>query len=419
MKTTKNIFKLSAIAAAILMSQAAMAQTTVTAQDAMATQTTTTTAGADGTAVQTTTTTMVDGAPMVATGEMEVTSENLANWHNSAVYFGSAIGRAKADFDGADISRRFLRTPATAINGFATDEKDTGAKLFIGKNINRWLAAEATYIDHGDHGYSLADNAGRSVVTNLNYRGFNADLIAKLPMSERFALFARAGMGYIKAKSTSTGNMVGAIIPAEHEDAKWKPHFGVGAEIGLTQKLSLRLEAERNRYNHFGESKGNIDLYSIGLAYKLGHPVATPVYVPAPAPAPVAAAPAPAAEPAPVAVSEKMSFAAEALFDFDKAIVKPEGKRALDELLSKLEGMNTDVMVTVGHADAIGTDDYNQKLSLRRAEAVKAYLVSKGIEQSRVYTEGKGESQPVADNSTSAGRAKNRRVTVEVVGTRK
>ena len=91
---------------------------------------------------------------------------------------------------------------------------------------------------------------------------------------------------------------------------------------------------------------------------------------------------------------------------------------ALDELLNKLQGMNTEVMVTVGHTDSIGTDAYNQKLSMRRAEAVKAYIVSKGVEQSRVYTEGKGETQPVADNATAEGRAKNRRVTVEVVGTR-
>jgi OOP family OmpA-OmpF porin len=66
----------------------------------------------------------------------------------------------------------------------------------------------------------------------------------------------------------------------------------------------------------------------------------------------------------------------------------------------------------------VGTDSYNQRLSVRRAEAVKAYLVSKGIEKNRVYTEGKGEKQPVADNRTAEGRAKNRRVEIEVVGTR-
>ncbi|MGC1271964.1 MAG: OmpA family protein, partial [Croceibacterium sp.] len=109
---------------------------------------------------------------------------------------------------------------------------------------------------------------------------------------------------------------------------------------------------------------------------------------------------------------------ADAFFDFDKAVLKPEGKASLDDLTAKLQGMNLEVIIAVGHTDSIGTDAYNQKLSLRRAEAVKAYIVSKGVDQSRVYTEGKGETQPVADNATSEGRAKNRRVTVEVVGTR-
>ncbi len=117
-------------------------------------------------------------------------------------------------------------------------------------------------------------------------------------------------------------------------------------------------------------------------------------------------------------MSEKVSLAAEALFDFDKSTLKPEGKAALDALLAQLQGMNTEVMITVGHTDSIGSPQYNQKLSIRRAEAVKAYVVSKGLDASRVYTEGKGEAQPLADNKSAEGRAKNRRVTVEVVGTR-
>ena len=76
------------------------------------------------------------------------------------------------------------------------------------------------------------------------------------------------------------------------------------------------------------------------------------------------------------------------------------------------------MIIAVGHTDSVGGDEYNQKLSIRRSEAVKAYLVSKGIETNRVYTEGKGEKQPVADNKTAEGRAKNRRVEIEVVGTR-
>ena len=134
------------------------------------------------------------------------------------------------------------------------------------------------------------------------------------------------------------------------------------------------------------------------------------------APAPKAA-PAPAPAPAPAAAT-KVTYAADAFFDFDKSILKKEGKAKLDDLVGKVKGINLEVIIAVGHTDSVGTDAYNQKLSVRRAEAVKAYLVSKGIEKNRVYTEGKGEKQPVADNKTKEGRAKNRRVEIEVVGTR-
>ncbi|WP_299451508.1 outer membrane protein OmpA [uncultured Pigmentiphaga sp.] len=142
------------------------------------------------------------------------------------------------------------------------------------------------------------------------------------------------------------------------------------------------------------------------------------VAAPAPAPAPRPAPPAPKPAPAPVPVSEKVTYSADAFFDFDKAVVKPEAKAKLDELVNQIRGINLEVVIAVGHTDSIGSEAYNQRLSVRRAEAVKAYLVSKGIEANRIYTEGKGEKQPIADNKTAAGRAKNRRVEVEVVGTR-
>ncbi|MFZ6673640.1 outer membrane protein OmpA [Undibacterium sp. Rencai35W] len=141
--------------------------------------------------------------------------------------------------------------------------------------------------------------------------------------------------------------------------------------------------------------------------------------VAAPAPAPeVAPAPAPKPVAPPAPTSEKVTFAADAFFDFDKAVLKPEAKAKLDDMASKLKGINLEVVIAVGHTDSVGSDAYNQKLSVKRAEAVKAYLVSAGIEANRVYTEGKGKKQPVADNKSAEGRAQNRRVEIEVVGTR-
>ncbi|HYF60604.1 MAG TPA: OmpA family protein, partial [Burkholderiaceae bacterium] len=131
---------------------------------------------------------------------------------------------------------------------------------------------------------------------------------------------------------------------------------------------------------------------------------------------PAPPAPPPPAPPKPT--SEKVTFAADTFFDFDRAVLKPEGKAKLDDLVGKIKAITLEVIIAVGHTDSVGSDAYNQKLSLRRAEAVKAYMVSRGIEANRVYTEGKGEKQPVADNKSTEGRAKNRRVEIEVVGTR-
>ncbi len=142
-------------------------------------------------------------------------------------------------------------------------------------------------------------------------------------------------------------------------------------------------------------------------------PAPAPAAAPAPAPAPKAAAPA-----QPPAAASKVTYAADAFFDFDKSVLKAEGKAKLDDLVGKMKAINLEVIIAVGHTDSVGTDAYNQKLSVRRAEAVKAYLVSKGVEKNRVYTEGNGEKQPVADNKTAQGRSKNRRVEIEVVGTR-
>ena len=126
--------------------------------------------------------------------------------------------------------------------------------------------------------------------------------------------------------------------------------------------------------------------------------------------------------------SNKVTLAADALFDFNKAVLRAEGKKKLDELVAKSGQLNLEVIIAVGHTDRIGTDAYNQKLSEKRAAAVKDYLVSKGIPANKVYTEGKGKKQPVTKPDQCKGpKSKkvidclqpDRRVDIEIIGTKK
>lgn len=130
--------------------------------------------------------------------------------------------------------------------------------------------------------------------------------------------------------------------------------------------------------------------------------------------------PEPVAEPArPAPPPEKISLSADAHFDFDKSDLKTGDRRELDDVAARLRDMRIDSITATGHTDSIGSDAYNQALSERRAAAVKGYLVEKGVNSGAIQAIGKGESQPVADNKTAEGRAKNRRVDIEFRATEK
>lgn len=152
-------------------------------------------------------------------------------------------------------------------------------------------------------------------------------------------------------------------------------------------------------------------------------PAPPPQAAPKPAPAPQ---PAPKKEPAKL-LPQKINFSGDALFDFDKSVLRPEGRAMLDDLVRVLQGANYEVILAIGHTDRIGSKAYNQKLSVRRAEAVKKYLVDKGIAPNRIYAEGKGKTQPVTKPGDCKGKRgklliaclqPDRRVDVEVTGSK-
>lgn len=157
-------------------------------------------------------------------------------------------------------------------------------------------------------------------------------------------------------------------------------------------------------------------------------PAAEPARKEATPPAPAVVTPPKKVEAAPVKPApKKITFAADALFDFDKSVLKPQGKAMLDELATTLQGATYEVILAIGHTDRIGSVKYNQKLSVKRAEAVKEYLIGKNIAANRIYAEGKGKSQPVTKPGDCKGKLSkaliaclqpDRRVAVEVTGSK-
>ena len=355
---------------------------------------------------------------------------SLAQSNNDTVglYGGINVGRSRATIDDPRISGSLINN-GFAVNSLADANRSTGFKAFGGYQFDRNFSLEGGVFSLGSFGYHATTTPAGTLDGQAKVRGLNLDLVGTLPINDRFAVFGRAGVTYAEAKDRFVGT--GAVVvnnpnPSQRA-ANWKA--GVGLQYAFTPALSIRAELERYRINDAVGNKGDIDMASIGLVYRFGAApsaapraaVAAPGMAQAPAPEIALAPSAPPAVPAPVVqapVSEKVTFASDALFDFDKSAIKPEGRAKLDELTTRQRGVAVEAIIATGHTDSVGGDAYNDRLSMRRAEAVKAYLVSAGADGARVFVEGKGEKQPVADNATAEGRARNRRVQIEVVGTR-
>jgi len=198
-----------------------------------------------------------------------------------------------------------------------------------------------------------------------------------------------------------------APAPVQAAPAETVVQVEKGPTVATEPMVNTAAEAPQEAVHdaHAKEAEAHEPVPVEPVAAKVAEPEPAPVAAPAPTPA----------QP----VSSKVTYAADTFFDFDKSVLKPVAKAKLDDLIDKIKSINLEVIIAIGHTDAVGSDEYNLKLSMRRSNAVKAYLVSKGVDKTRIYTEGKGESQPVADNKTKEGRAKNRRVEIEVVGARK
>jgi OmpA-OmpF porin, OOP family len=352
-------------------------------------------------------------------------------------YGGASIGQSRAKIDDARI-RAGLLSQGLATSAMSSDEESLAWKAFGGYQLNRYLGIEAGYFDLGHFGFTSTTAPAGTLDGRIRLHGINLDLVGTLPVTERFSVLARVGAQHARARDTFRGSGGVDVLTPNTSKSETGVKFGAGLQYAFTPNLMLRGEAERYRINDAVGNHGDVSMYSVGLVFAFGrqtaaapHPLAAPVYqapvaaAPPPPPAVAVVAPPPPPPPAP---PRRVSFSADTLFSFNDSELGPKGKVALDEFSHELAGTQFDSITVEGHTDRLGSPAYNQKLSMRRAEAVRDYLASTGIEPTRISAVGKGESQPLTKTQDCRGMKPapkliaclqpDRRVDVEVSGTK-
>ena len=377
-----------------------------------------------------------------------------STFNNTGMYVGVSAGESKSKFDNAATAQSLVGAGVTA-GALTEDERGNAYKAFIGVPLSPNWAIEAGYFDLGRFGLDAATSPAGTVSGTTRIQGLNLDLVGILPITERWSLLGRVGAAYAETKSSFSGTGASGVtaLPSSNRDTHYK--YGFGTEYAVTPALTMRLEGERYHVNDAVGQRANVDLISVGLVYRFGAPAQSvrtayvppavqPVYRPEPvvAQAPVAAppppapvivpapAPAPVAIPAPVPVPKpwvKVNLQADSLFGFDQDSLQADGKQALDKLLQELKDVNVDAVQVTGHTDRLGSAAYNAKLSTRRAEAVRNYLVQVGgLPANLVTATGVGSAQPETSPNDCKGMKASqalitclrvdRRVEVQVLG---
>lgn len=347
-------------------------------------------------------------------------------------YVGGNIGQSRAKIDDPRITSSLLSDGFTTTS-ITDDNRDTGYKLFGGYQFNPNFALEGGYYDLGRFGFSANTSPAGTLNGNIRVRGLNLDAVGILPFTEKLSAFGRVGLNYADARDSFSGSGLVDVTNPDPSKRGLNYKLGVGLQYAFTESLAMRLEAERYRIDDAVGNKGDVDLVSVGLVYRFGRKTPSRVIAEA-APEPIAAASAPdpvaaVVVPPPVVVPTKVTFSADSLFDFNKAVVKADGKHALDTFSVNLKGTNYGVITVTGHTDRIGSHAYNMKLSTDRAEAVKAYLMeSAGIPADKIGAQGVDGLDPVTKPGDCKGQKatkkliaclqSDRRVDVEVFGTK-
>ncbi|HEY0964111.1 MAG TPA: outer membrane beta-barrel protein [Pseudomonadales bacterium] len=349
------------------------------------------------------------------------TCASAPGWAQDAGWYaGASVGQTETDFRDAELVSA-LRGPGYSTTALNLDNEDTGWKVLGGYSFNKWLALEGSYADLGDFSALATLNPPGQLSGEASVKGVAIDLVGTLPLTSRFSALARVGLGNMRVEQDFSNPALGAYFASE-SNRDFHEKYGLGLEYRVTDAFSLRTEYERFKIDDNRLTDNHVDMLSLGVVFRFGR---------RPAPAPVAETPPPAPAAAPVERPApepmRVTLDAETLFDFDRAELRPAGRTELDTLLRDLRGIDYEVVLVTGHTDRIGTQEYNQGLSERRATTVRDYLVAGGVPSASVTARGAGEGEPVTTPQQCEGRRgqeliacyqPDRRVEVEVNGIR-
>ena len=324
---------------------------------------------------------------------------------DSGWYLGGNIGKTRSLIDDAKTTTDFFGT-GSGITGMNLDQEDTGYKLFAGYDFNKHFALEAGYFDLRTSDTFTAGVAipGGMLTSTFGgptkVQGYFLDMVGKVPLNDKWALFARFGGNTAKVdeRFTGTGDLAAVNYHSSATDTNIK--YGAGIEYSFTPNWVARLEAERYRMQDGVANKNYINLVSLGLVYRFGRSEPAPTLVKVAAPV---AAPAPA--------TQQYCTNLEIEFEIDRDAVQRadvEKLRAVGAFMNKYPNVSGTIE---GRADEVGSTEYNQQLSERRANNVLHYLEDNlHVAHSRLSAVGYGETSPKADNQTEEGKRQNRRV---------
>lgn len=317
-------------------------------------------------------------------------------------YGGLGAGQSQSKIDDNLINSTVIGTSATTTS-ITHDNNDKAYKVFGGYQFNPYFGLEAGYFNLGQFGFKSATSPAGTLDGRMKIDGVNIDMVGTLPVNDQLSFLGRLGMHNARTRDTFSATGAVALSDTSREMTEKNYKAGFGFAYKFSQSMSLRGELERYRVNDAIGNKGNINVASLSLVFPFGRtPEPAPklaervVYQPIIVTAPPAEAPA--------AERLRVSFNADVLFGFDRSIVSPTGKRALDKFTTELNGVEYDHITIEGHTDRIGAKAYNEKLSLQRADAVKNYLVSRGVVPAgKITTVGKGSSMPITDVGACKG----------------